>query len=187
MKHLPIIIALIAGVLKNDAPANLYACKNATITLYSSAPLEDIQAESNAGRSVFNPATGELAFTVTIRSFKFPKSLMQEHFNENYMESDKYPQASFKGKIAEKIDVTNNGSFPVTVTGVLDVHGVKKNRTIKGKVNISNGTVSMTSEFMVACADHNIEIPRLVFKKIAETIKLTVSATYAPYSTNQAK
>ncbi|RVU02700.1 YceI family protein [Mucilaginibacter limnophilus] len=186
MKHLLVIIALVAGLIKDDAPAGLYACKNVRITLYSSAPLEDIEAESNAGKSVFNPATGELAFNVAIRSFKFPKSLMQEHFNENYMESDKYPQASFRGKINEKIDVNANGSFPVTVSGVLDVHGVKQNRTVKGTVNVNNGSVSMSSEFMVRCADHNIEIPKLVFKKIAETIKMTVSATYSPLN-NQAK
>jgi polyisoprenoid-binding protein YceI len=145
---------------------------------FPTAPLEDIQASSNSGTSVYNPATGDLAFSVNIRSFQFPKSLMQEHFNENYMESDKYPKATFKGKIKEPIDLTKNGSYPVNVTGELDVHGVKQTRTIPGTVVVNNGTVSMSSEFMVKCADHKIEIPTLVFKKIAESIKMNVSATY---------
>jgi hypothetical protein len=84
------------------------------VSLYSKAPIEDIDALSDKGTSVFNAATGELAFSVPIRSFKFDKALMQEHFNENYMESDKYPQAIFKGKINEKPDVTKDGIYPVT-------------------------------------------------------------------------
>ncbi|MEO6150343.1 MAG: YceI family protein, partial [Mucilaginibacter sp.] len=129
---------------------------------------------------------GDLVFSVTIRSLKFQKSKMEEHFNEDYMESDKYPVATFKGKISEKIDAGSNGTFPVTVTGVLDVHGVKQNRTVKGTVMVNNGTLSMSSEFMVKCADHRIEIPRLVFHNIAETLKMNVAATYT-LTTNPAK
>lgn len=177
MKYICLIL-LAWFSIKNQAGQDLYACKNVKVSLFSSAPLEDIQASTSTGTSVYNPATGDLAFSVSIRSFQFPKSLMQEHFNENYMESDKYPKASFKGKIKEAIDVTKNGTYPVNVTGELQVHGVTQTRTIQGTVTVSNGTVSMASEFMVKCADHKIEIPTLVFKKIAESIKMNVSATY---------
>ena len=184
MKHFILIMVLISGMLNQDATNALYTCKNARISLYSSAPVENIEGISNAGKSVYNLATGELMFNVAIRSLKFDKSRMEEHFNENYMESDKYPQASFKGKITEKIDVNSNGSYPVTVTGVLYVHGVKQTRTVKGTVKINNGTLSMASEFMVKCVDHNIEIPKIVFKNVAETLKLNVSATYTLYKSN---
>lgn len=187
MKHLLILLALTSSLLGQQAPPALYVSKNAAITLYSDAPMEDIEGNSTDGKSVYNASTGELAFNVAIRSFKFQKSLMQEHFNENYMESDKYPQASFKGKITEKPDVTFNGSYPVTATGVLEVHGVKQQRTIKGKINVNNGKVTMTSEFMVKCADHKIEIPKLVFQKIAETLKITVTANYTAYNKNPTK
>jgi hypothetical protein len=187
MKHLLILIALTSGWLGQQAPSALYVSKNASVTLYSEAPLENIEGSSTDGKSVYNAATGELAFNVAIRSFKFQKSLMQEHFNENYMESDKYPQASFKGTITEKPDVTANGSYPVTATGVLDVHGVKQQRTIKGKLNVNNGKITITSEFMVKCADHKIEIPKLVFQKIAESLKVTVSANYTAYNKNPTK
>lgn len=179
MKH--IVIVLLAWMsVTNQAGQDLYVCKNARITLFSTAPIEDIKAVTSSGVSVFNAATGELDLSVSIRSFQFDKSKMQEHFNENYMESDKYPRATFKGTIKEHIDVTKNGSFPVNVTGVLDVHGVKQTRTIPGNVSVSNGVITMTSEFMVKCVDHKIEIPTLVFHNIAESIKMTVSATYSP-------
>lgn len=107
---------------------------------------------------------------------------MQEHFNTDYMESDKYPKATFKGKIQEHIDVTKDGTYPVNAVGELEVHGVKQQRSIPGKMTVVNGTVKMTSEFMVKCADHHIEIPRLVFHNIAESIKVTVNAAYTAYN-----
>ncbi|MDN5289472.1 MAG: polyisoprenoid-binding protein [Mucilaginibacter sp.] len=179
MKYIALI--LLVWFSNNQTSQDIYVCKNAKINLFSSAPLEDIDATSNGGTSVFNASTGDLAFSVPIRSFQFQKSLMQEHFNENYMESDKFPNASFKGKVQEKIDVQKDGSFPVNVTGVFEVHGVKQNRTIKGTINISKGAVSLSSAFTVACKDHQIEIPKLVFQKIAETIQVKVAANYTAY------
>lgn len=165
----------------NQAGQETYVCKNANISLYSKAPLEDIDAVSAKGTSVFNASNGALAFSIPIRSFQFQKSLMQEHFNENYMESDKYPNASFSGKISEKIDASKNGSYPVNAVGTLEVHGVKQNRTIPGTITVSNGAVSMKSEFTVMCKDHKIEIPKLVFEKIAESIRVQIAANYVAY------
>ena len=173
----------------NAAPqtaATLYTTSSANVKLYSHAPLEDIEAESNKGKSVLNIENGTIMFSVSVRSFKFQKSLMQEHFNENYMESDKYPQATFKGKILQMPDVTQNGTYDVKATGVFEVHGVKQNRTIGGRISVTNGKPVLTCEFMVRCADHNIEIPKLVFAKIAETVKINVTAAYLPYTTNNA-
>lgn len=176
MKYIAFILLAWLGI--NEAGKDTYVCKNARISLFSRAPLEDIDAESGRGVSVLNTATGQIAFSVPVKSFRFEKSLMQEHFNENYMESDKFPNASFKGKINEKIDPTKNGTYTVQATGVLDVHGVKQNRTIPGKIVVSNGAVQLSSEFMVKCVDHKIEIPKLVFQKIAENIQIKVAAQY---------
>ncbi|ASU35162.1 YceI family protein [Mucilaginibacter xinganensis] len=176
MKHISII--LLAWMMNFQAGQELYVCKNATISLFSSAPIEDIKASTSTGVSVLNTATGELNFSVAIASLKFEKSLMQEHFNSDYMESDKYPRATFKGKIAEKIDAAQDGTYPVNVTGDLTVHNVTAHRTIPGTLVIKGGVISMKSEFMVKCADHHIDIPRIVFHNIAETIKINVSATY---------
>jgi len=165
----------------NQAGQDLYVSKNTRISLYSSAPIEDIKAATSSGASVYNPSSGELDFSVNIKSFTFQKELMQEHFNSDYMESDKFPKATFKGKVQEPIDVTKDGTYPITVAGDLAVHGVTQKRIIPGMLIVKSGVISMTSEFIVKCADHDISIPRIVFHNIAETIKIDVSATYTPY------
>lgn len=179
MKYIALI--LLAWFSTNQAGQDIYVCKNAVVSIYSKAPIEDIEAKTDKGTSVLNTATGEFAFSVPIRSLKFDKALMQEHFNENYMESDKYPQASFKGKLTQIPDVTKDGVYPVTASGVFEAHGVKQTRSIPGKLTVSGGAISLSSEFMVACKDHKIEIPTLVFHNIAETIKVQVAASYSPY------
>jgi hypothetical protein len=180
MKHIAIILLAWMSTI-NQAGQDLYACKNAKITLFSSAPIEDIKASSSTGASVYNAATGELDFSVSIRSFQFDKSLMQEHFNSDYMESDKFPRATFRGKIQEHIDISKDGLYPVKVAGELNVHGVTQSRNIAGSISVKNGIVSMTSEFVVKCVDHHIDIPQIVFHHIAESIKINVFATYNLY------
>ncbi len=180
MKYIALI--LLAWLTTNQAGQDIYTCKNARINLYSSAPIEDIEATATTGASVYNAATGELDFSVPIRSFHFPKSRMEEHFNESYMESDKYPKATFKGKIQEHPDLSKDGTYPVTAVGDFQVHGVTQTRTIAGNLKVSNGVLSMTSEFMVKCADHHIDIPSIVFHHIAESIRIRVAATYTAYN-----
>lgn len=175
-----IAIFLLAWMCIIRVGQDLYACKNARITLFSSAPIEDIDAASNSGTSVLNTTTGEVAFSVNISSFKFKKSLMQEHFNSEYLESDKYPRATFKGKLQQVVNPAQNGTYPVNVTGELEVHGVKQTRTLPGTITVNNGAISLNAEFLVKCADHNIEIPKIVFHNIAESIKINVTANYTP-------
>ena len=186
MKFISIILLALVGSI-SQAGQDIYTCKDAKISIFSTAPIEDISASSSNGTSVYNASTGELAFSVPIRSFKFPKALMQEHFNDDYMESDKFPKATFKGTIKEHPDLTKNGSYPVTAAGDFEVHGVSQARTINGTIKVSGGVVSMTSEFMVKCADHHIDIPKIVFHNIAESIKINVSATYSAYKNNPSK
>jgi hypothetical protein len=178
MKIITIVLLAWLGHLAQASGQGIYTCKNARISLYSSAPIEDIKASTSTGASVYNASTGELAFSISISSFQFEKSLMQEHFNSDYMESDKFPKATFKGKVQEQADVSKDGVYPVTVTGDLTVHGVTQKRTIPGTITVKNGVVSMMSEFMVKCADHHITIPSIVFHNIAEIIKMNVSAAY---------
>jgi len=177
-----IIVILLGWLNINHTAQDLYTCKNARITLFSHALIEDINAVTPAGLSVYNAATGELDFSVAISTFHFEKAFMQQHFNSDYMESDKYPRATFKGKIQERIDVTKDGAYTVNVTGELTVHNVTQTRTIQGNLTVKNGVITMTSEFMVKCADHHIDIPQILFYHIAESIKITVSAAYTPYN-----
>jgi hypothetical protein len=186
MRHI-IMILLAWTATINQAGQDVYICKNAKITFFSSAPIEDIKAVTTTGASVYNASTGELGFSVAIRSFQFEKSLMQEHFNSDYMESDKFPKATFKGKITDHIDVTRDGTYAVKATGELTVHGVTQTRTIPGTITVRGGVISMASEFMVKCVDHRIDIPQIVFHHIAESIKVNVTATYSAYKNNQTK
>ena len=103
---------------------------------------------------------------------------MQDHFNENYMESTKFPLASFRGKINEKIDYTRDGVYPVTSTGKFALHGVEKIETIKGTLTVKDQVIHLDAGLMVHTADFKIEIPKLVFSKIAEDIKVTMAADY---------
>jgi len=182
-----ILIILLSCLNINQAGQDLYICKNARITLFSSALIEDIKAVSQAGKSVYNPGTGQLDFSVTISTFQFDKAFMQQHFNSDYMESDKYAKAIFKGQIQEHIDITKEGIYAVSATGELTVHGVTQKRTIRGSLMVKNGIISMTSEFIVKCADHHIDIPQILFYHIAENIKVTVAATYDLYKINPSK
>ena len=105
---------------------------------------------------------------------------MQEHFNENYMESERYPYATFKGTINENIDFNKPGIYEVSASGVLNVHGVNQKRTLKGKLQIADSGLTVNTQFDVLLADHKIKVPRLVFNKIAEKIAVTTSFTFSP-------
>ncbi len=180
MKIIYIILFTLLSI--STGTPDLYTCKNARISIFSHALIEDINAVSQTGMSVYNPATGELDFSVSISSLQFAKAFMQEHFNSDYMESDKYPRAIFKGKIQEHIDLTKDGIYTINVAGDLTVHGITKNRTVQGNMSVKNGVITMTSEFLVNCSDHHIDIPQILFYHIAENIKVNVLATYSLYN-----
>jgi hypothetical protein len=154
-----------------------FVSSNLKTSIFSSTPIEDIKALSTRTNAVIIGKTGEFAFQVPINSFEFEKKMMQEHFNENYMESDKYPTASFKGKIDPNINWAKDGEYTVLAKGILSVHGVAKLREIGAKVISKSGVVSLISSFDVACADHQIQIPTLVFTKIAKIISVKVNGT----------
>jgi polyisoprenoid-binding protein YceI len=182
MKSVFILLTCFLFFSFSQQKSNVYVSRNVKTVIYSEAPLENIEATSVKGSSVLNISTREIQFIIPISSFQFKKSLMQEHFNENYMESDTYPSAKFKGKISQDIDINKDGDYQVSASGELEVHGVKKQRNINGSIHVENKSVSINSKFEVLCKDHNIKIPQLVFKNIAENIQVTVSGTYTAYS-----
>ncbi len=181
------IIITVIGLLGLVIPpqSTIYRCSNVKTTLFSEAPLENIEATSAAGVSIIDMATGEVMVSLPVKSFQFKKGLMQEHFNENYMESDKFPRATFKGIIAAPLPPLKDGDYPISVSGELDVHGVKQSRTVKGTLTVRGQAVSVVTSFDVQCKDHGIKIPTMVFKNIAETIRITASASYAVYSSKR--
>ena len=118
-----------------------------------------------------------------MKAFEFEKALLQEHFNENYVESDKFPKANFKGTITNFSDVkwTVDGEYPVTATGKFTLHGVTKDVTSKGKITVKAGAISATSTFNILISDYNITIPSVVKDKINNSVKIDVTSNYKPY------
>jgi polyisoprenoid-binding protein YceI len=160
---------------------NLFSTGNGETTFYSETPVEDITAVNKLGQSILNTTTNDIVVQMNMKQFDFPNKLMQEHFNENYIESDKYPKAIFKGKINEKIDFTKNGTYDISATGDFTLHGVTKARTLKGKLTVNQGSLNITTDFDVALADHKIEVPQIVFVKVAQVIKVKNKYNYIPY------
>jgi polyisoprenoid-binding protein YceI len=160
-----------------SAPPMLYSVNSGTITFRSDAPLELIKASSNQLKGIFNAEKKQFAFTLNVNTFKgFNSPLQQEHFNENYLESNKFPRASFDGKIIEDVDLKKNGFYNVRAKGNLTVHGVVQERIIKCELSVKNNIVSIKSNFTVLLADHNITIPKVVHEKLASEIKIEVKA-----------
>lgn len=162
--------------------AQKYICKNGSTTFFSETPVENIEAKSSESSSAYDTKTGDVVIIIPIKSFQFEQSLMQEHFNENYLESDKYPKAFFKGKITEaaSIDYSKDGTYKVNAQGKLTIHNVTKDVKIPGTISIKNGKINMDSKFTVRCADYAIKIPKLVMVKIAEEIQVTIANSYSP-------
>lgn len=166
-----------------SASAQLYKGKQdvSTISFFSKSPLEDIQATNKKTTIVLKTTTNDIQFGVPMISFKFPKPLMEEHFNENYVESNKYPTCIFKGKINEQIDYTKDGEHKVSVKGTLNLHGVTKEIEATGTLTIKGNELFITSAFKIKVADYNIKIPSLYVQNIAEVVDVTVNAVLEPF------
>jgi polyisoprenoid-binding protein YceI len=179
MKNTIIMLVALIG-LSISASAQIYQTASGKISFFSKTPVEDIDAKSNTTVVLLNTNNNEVVFKVQNTAFKFPNKLMEEHFNEKYMESEKYPNSIFSGKINETIDFTKDGSYDVTVTGKLNIHGVEQLRTFNGKVVVQAQSIQLVSDFKVKVADHKIDIPKLVVAKIAEVIDVHVDTTLIP-------
>lgn len=180
VKQLFIISLLYSWCNILTAQAQLYTAKNSEVNFFSKTPLEDIKALNTKASSIINTSNGDIAVKIPITEFQFRNKLMQQHFNENYLESEKYPHATFKGKINEPINFSKAGTYDVSATGILNIHGVNKERTINGKLTVGDGILNLNSKFDVLLVDHKIDVPKLVFKKIAEQIAVSARISYIP-------
>lgn len=173
---------LLLIALANPAVSQMFMTRNGQISFYSKTPMENIDAVNNEVSSVFNTDDGQIAYAVLIKSFHFERALMEEHFNENYMESDKLPKATFSGTITNlnQIDFKKNGQYPATVDGDLTIHGVKRHISSAGFISVDGDKLDVTSTFQVVPGDYNIKIPSLVVEKIAAKIDVKVDCQYEP-------
>jgi len=173
-----VVLALLCFSSFTLPQKKIYSGNNGAVSFISDAPLEVIKAQSGELKSAIDTEDRSFLFTVSVNSFHgFNSGLQREHFNENYLETVKYPKASFVGKFIEDINFSRDGTYDVRAKGILDVHGVKQERIIKGIMRVNGSEIRIESDFSVALEDHNIKIPRVVYQKISPQIDVTMIAT----------
>jgi YceI-like domain len=162
--------------------AQKYMTKNGYIGFFSHTPMEDIKGDNNQVAAIIDTSTGEMVFQALIKSFHFDRALLEEHFNENYMESDKLPKSSFKGKITNlsSVDFSKKGIYNVTVEGDLTIHDVTNKISTQGTIEVISGGINANSKFNIVPEDYKINIPGVVRDKINKNMEVTVSMKYTP-------
>lgn len=170
MKKTLFILLALSSIAAFQAKAQLFITQTGETSFFSETPLENISALNKQTAAIINTSTSDVAVRIQNVAFHFPNKLMEEHFNENYMETEKYPNATFKGKIQEAVDFQEEGVYDVTAKGILEMHGVKQERILKGKLTVAPAQLTLVCNFDVKLADHKIDIPTLVVTKIAESL-----------------
>jgi hypothetical protein len=178
--YLMIISSLLVG--QQLEAQDKYFTKTGSITFFSKAPLENIEAQNNKVSCVLDTKSGQIEFSLLMKAFQFEKALMQEHFNENYVESDKYPKAGFSGAIADvsKVNFGKDGTYPVQVSGDMTIKGVTKKETASGEIVIKGGKAQAKSTFNIQLSDYNVSIPAVVKDNISKTIQISVDLNLEP-------
>ncbi|MBX2872368.1 MAG: YceI family protein [Saprospiraceae bacterium] len=163
--------------------AQKYFTREGKISFYSDTPIEKIEAHNQKATCILDVESGKMEFAVLVKAFQFEKALMQEHFNENYMESGAYPKSVFKGQIANAadIDFSKDGTYDVTVEGELTIHGVAQSVSTPGQITVAGDKISATAKFETKPEDHDIKIPSVVRKNIAEIVQIDVNVALEPF------
>ena len=159
--------------------AQKYLARNGFVGFYSKTPLEDIVAENNQAFAIIDTAARQIAFVLLVKGFIFPKELMQEHFNENYAESDKYPKTAFNGTYTSTRPLNKEGIYPIVVKGNLTLHGVTKSIEEPATLEIRSGSILGNSSFKLNPGDFNMKIPSIVRDKIAKEMDVKIRVTWS--------
>lgn len=179
MKPLIFSLLIVMHCITTNAQDRLLT-RNGSISFYSETAIENINANTQTAVSVLDKKTGKIEFSVLVKSFTFEKALMQEHFNEDYLESDKFPKSSFKGHIVDldKVSFDKDGKYTVSVAGELTIHGQSRTITTSVTFTILKGVALADTQFDIALSDYNVAIPSLVKDKISKTVKIAVRLNY---------
>jgi hypothetical protein len=172
-------VIVLAGLSLN---AQKYSTKNGFVGFYSHTAFEDIKADNNQVASILDASTGDIVFQLLNKAFHFEKALMEEHFNENYMESETFPKATFKGKIdnIKDVDLSKPGKYKVNVSGEMSMHGVTKSFSTPGTLEVTADGLVAVSDFRIKPEDYGITIPGVVREKISENMTVSVNIKYLP-------
>jgi polyisoprenoid-binding protein YceI len=162
-----------------DSVAQKFTIEKSIVTFYSHAAIEDITANNRKAAGIFNTATSDIAFSIPVNEFQFAKSLMQEHFNEKYMESEKFPKSTFQGKVSG-FDASIDGPQQANARGKLNIHGVTHDVDLPGTIENQGDKLFVKAKFIVKLEDFKIIIPQLLWQKIAEQVEVSVEFTFKP-------
>jgi hypothetical protein len=179
MKLVLSAILCVALAYPGTAYSQLYSTRSGFVGFYSKTAMEDIQGENNQVYAIIDAGKKNLAFAALLKGFIFPKELMQEHFNENYVESDKYPKASFTGAYTGDVALDKDGVYKVVVTGNLTLHNVTRPVQTPATLEVKGGHLMGHAEFKVKPEDFNISIPSVVRDKIDKemTVKVNIDCS----------
>ena len=182
MKKQIFLVAAMFSLLVSATAQEKYFTKNGQIEFYSKAALENIEAKNKSVTCLLDSKTGNLQFAVLMKGFEFDKALMQEHFNENYVESHKFPKAEFKGQVTNnsEINYAKDGVYPAKVKGKLTLHGETREVETTGSITIKGGKIDTDASFNIELADYNVVIPSVVKDNISKTVKITVDCKLEP-------
>jgi polyisoprenoid-binding protein YceI len=175
MKKLTLFLFVLV-IFFAKSEGQIYMADSCCISFFSATSMENIQAINSISKPVMSTATGDIQISISNESFIFKSHLMQEHFNEDYMESAKYPHTVFKGKINEKVDYTKDGVNQVTVTGTMNMHGVTKTITIPGTITVQSGTILLAAKFDIKMIDYNIKVPSVLGNNLSDHVAVTLTA-----------
>lgn len=169
------------------AQSKYFATKTGQTYFDAGTGIEDIKALNKSTISIIEPSSGKIEFSINIKEFKFKSQLMEDHFNENYMESDKYPKSVFKGTFSniQNINFEKDGTYPAIVKGIMEIHGVKRDIETSGAIKVSGKNVTATASFDIKLEDYKIEVPSIVGIKISDKAKIKVNCNYTPYNQNK--
>lgn len=160
--------------------AQRFITEKSSVVFFSKAAIEDITAQNFKAVGIFDVGSGEIAFSIPVNDFVFAKSLMQEHFNEKYMETEKFPKSTFQGKVSG-FQAGTSGAQLVRATGKLTIHGVTKEVDIEGSIEKDKNRLILKSKFIVVLADYGVARPQLLWQNIAEQVEVIVEFTCKPY------
>lgn len=181
MKSITLILIILINSV--NLSAQRYFTRNGEVKFFSEAPMENIEAVNNKALCIIDLSKGQVAVDMLIKAFEFEKALMQEHFNENYMESDVYPKATYKGKfhVPEGLSKMKEGEYLIAIMGEIVIHGVKQKLDLPVNFKVANDVIYTEFEFVVSVIDHEIKIPKIVRENIAKEILVMAEFELEPY------
>lgn len=167
-------LILVCLLFSSQIFAQQYLSKNGDVSFFSEAPIENIEAVNKKATGVIDLRTGGFAFQIMIEDFVFPNSLMQEHFNESYMESDKFPNSTFTGFISDISTLDFSKEQSIDVSGNFLLHGINRQMNMTATISLKDEKLNISSQFDIVLDDFNIDIPKIMMYKIAEVINVTI-------------